>query len=95
MYIRALTGIFISKSNPMGITEKEALILARMRDLFQEHRTEQLNQEIRKKLRMEFNLKTQSLHNMIAILRKKKLITQDNKLHKILRPDANIKIIQK
>lgn len=95
MYIRALTGIFISSQNPAGITEKEAQLLARIRELFTLHRTEQLNQEIRKKLRMELDIKEQSLHNMISILKKKKLITKDNGLHKILKTDATIRIIQK
>jgi hypothetical protein len=93
-YVRSLSGIFISKDNPTGITEREVLLLARIRELFREHRTETLNTEIRKKLRVGFGIKEQSLHNVISTLKKKKLITGENQLHKILRDDATIKIIQ-
>jgi uncharacterized protein YdcH (DUF465 family) len=94
LYVKALTGIFMSRENPTGITEKESYMLAHIKRLFREHNTEQLNQEIRKKLRIAFSVKEQSLHNMISTLKKKKLLTKDNRLHKILRDDATIKIIQ-
>lgn len=79
--IRALSGLFITKDNPNGLSNKECTVLAVLLSLIG-------NQEITKETKIllsnQLNQSLQVTVNYINKFKLKGVIGQDNKLHKIL-----------
>lgn len=95
-YVTAISGVFITPSNPSGLTVREREVVAALLDIIDDG---SINPRIEKKLWQEFkeavNLKTQSMSNMMRVLKEKKAVAFHNgsySLHPILRRNKSLVI---
>jgi len=95
-YVTAISGVFITPSNPSGLTVREREVVAALLDIVDK---DSINPRIQKKEWQQFkqavNLKTQSMSNMMRILKQKKAISFQNgfySLHPILRKNEGLVI---
>lgn len=79
-FVRCLSGLFITKDNPHGLSPKECTILSMMIHLIGD-RTITKNDKI--ELSNQLNQKLQVTVNYINTFKKKGVITKDDKLHAI------------
>lgn len=76
--VRSLSGLFITKDNPLGLTSKECTVIAvilavvKNKEITREHKIEISNQ---------LNQSLQVTTNYCNKFVKKRVITQENKLH--------------
>lgn len=78
-YVRAVSGLFITKNHPSGLTGKEIKIIAKL----MEHSTSGvLTFAARKKTMDELGLKQQNFYNAMTILKSKGVLV-DEELHRI------------
>ena len=78
-YVRAVSGLFITKDHPSGLTGKEVRIIAKL----MEHSTKGVvTFAARKKTMEELGLKTQNFYNAMTILKGKGVLI-DEEMHKI------------
>lgn len=95
-YVTAISGVFITPSNPSGLTVREREVVAALLEIID---GDSINPRIEKKLWQKFketvNLKTQSMSNMMRVLKEKKAVTFHNgvySLHPILRKNEGLLI---
>lgn len=95
-YVTAISGVFITSSNPSGLTVREREVVAALLDIIDGG---DINPRIQKKEWKQFkeavNLKTQSMSNMMRVLKEKKAVTFYNgtySLHPILRKNEGLHI---
>ncbi len=95
-YVTAISGVFITPSNPSGLTVREREVVAALLEIIDKA---SINPRIEKKLWQEFkeavNLKTQSMSNMMRVLKQKKAVSFHNgvyRLHPILRKNEGLTI---
>ena len=93
-YVTAISGVFITPSNPSGLTVREREVVAALLDIVD---GKVINPRIQKKQWQDFklavNLKTQSMSNMMRVLREKKAVNFHNgeySLHPILRKNEGL-----
>lgn len=78
-YVRAVSGLFISKKHPLGLTQKEIKLISK---LIEHSPSGVVTFSARKKTMDEFALKPQNLYNTMTILRSKGVFVEDE-LHKV------------
>lgn len=81
-YVRCLSGLFISKENPSGLSPKECTILAALCFILKDNKRE-INKEVKVELANLTNHNVQVITNYINKFKKKRAITKNNTLHPI------------
>lgn len=84
-YLKAISGLFITKDNPAGFTPKELDMLELLIFLLDEEKSTTVTANIKRKMAEVSNHPLQVITNYIKKLRDKKALTPDNKLHRFLR----------
>lgn len=95
-FVTAVSGIFITPGNPSGLTSREREVVASLLSIIDGGT---INPRIQKALWKQFkesvNLRTQSMSNMMRVLKEKKVVNFDNgvySLHPILRKNEGLHI---
>ena len=95
-YVTAISGVFITPSNPSGLTVREREVVAALLDIIDGG---EINPRIQKKewkgFKEAVNLKTQSMSNMMRVLKEKKAVNFHDgtySLHPILRRNEGLVI---
>jgi len=78
-YVRAVSGLFITKDHPSGLTTKEIRIIAK---LMQHSKSGIVTFSARKKTMDELGLKTQNFYNAMTMLKSKGVMINEE-LHRI------------
>jgi len=78
-YVRAVSGLFITKANPSGLTAKEIEIVAK---LMEYSSSGIITFPARKKTMDDLELKTQNFYNAMTVLKKKGVVVNEE-LHRI------------
>ena len=81
-YVRCLSGLFITKENPSGLSPKECTILAALCFLLGDNKAP-ITKEVKVELANMTNHNFQVITNYIAKFKRKKVITENNTLHPI------------
>ncbi len=76
-FIKSLSGLFITKENPNGISPKELVVFVTLVHLVEDR----IDKEIKVKLSNQLNQSLQVSTNYVTKFKKKGLITKDNKIH--------------
>jgi hypothetical protein len=84
-YIQGVSGLFISKDNPSGLTPKEIDILTAIVFVLAEERSHVIIASTKEKVATLTNHPVQVITNYIKKLRDKRVLSQNNELHKLLR----------
>lgn len=79
--VRSLSGLFITKENPNGISPKECIVIACM--LAHVPNKEILSKEVKITISNQLNQSYQVTTNYVNKLKKKGVITAQDKLHSI------------
>lgn len=82
-FVRALSGVFITKENPQGLTLTEINILVGIYSILLSKKKIVIDKEVKVELANLTNNKLQVIVNYINKLKRKNAITQDDKLHSI------------
>jgi hypothetical protein len=78
-YVRAVSGLFITKDHPSGLTSKEVRIIAKL----MEHSTKGvITFAARKKTMEELGFKRQNFYNAMTVLKSKGVMV-DEEMHRI------------
>jgi len=95
-YVTAISGVFITAANPSGLTVREREVVAVLLDLIDDEKINPRIQKVKWQIfKKAVNLKTQSMSNMMRVLKNKKAVFLDNgyyTLHPILRKDKSLVI---
>lgn len=83
-FVRAVSGLFISKENPQGLTPKECTILAALIFILLSQADKTITKEVRNQLGNMTNHSHQVVTNYINKLKQKGVITEANRLHEVL-----------
>ena len=83
-YVKAASGLFITKSHPSGLTNKEIRIIAK---LIEHASSGVLTFAARKKTMDELVMKRQAFYNAMTILKAKGVLV-DEELHRIFTSDS-------
>lgn len=92
VFIRVLSGLFINKDNPNGLTNKEIQLLALIIMLMQKEGVNVITRLMRKDIRKEMNLSPRNLYNTISELKRKQALTRNDMLASVLRPPVSLTI---
>ena len=82
-YVRAVSGLFITKEHPSGLTSKDIKIIAK---LIEHSKSGIVTFAARKKTMEELGLKQQNFYNAMTILKGKGVLV-DEELHRIFTSD--------
>ena len=82
-YVRAVSGLFITKDHPSGLTSKDIKIIAK---LMEHSKSGIVTFAARKKTMEELELKQQNFYNAMTILKGKGVLV-DEELHRIFTSD--------
>ena len=95
-FVTAVSGVFITPDNPSGLTSRERQVVSVLLEIIDGGT---INPRIQKALWKQFkeavNLRTQSMSNMMRVLKEKKVVNFDKwvySLHPILRKDEGLLI---
>jgi hypothetical protein len=83
-YLQGISGLFISPTNPGGLTPKEIDILTAFVFLLKSGDTKQVTTDIKATVANMFNYPPQVVTNYVKKLRDKKVLTLTNELHPLL-----------
>lgn len=96
-FVTAVSGVFITPGNPSGLTSRERQVVATLLDMAND--AGEIHPRMEKQLWKEFkervNLRTQSMSNMMRVLKEKKAVSFHNgtyTLHPILKKDEGLLI---
>lgn len=78
--VRCLSGIFITKDNPNGLTPKECTVLAVLLSIV---KSQEITKEIKIELSKQLNQKLQVTINYINKFKVKGVITKEDRIHRI------------
>ena len=93
-YVTAISGLFISKDFPSGLTAKEIVIFTVLWNVMEYRNENKITIEVKKQAAEILHISMQVLTNYMVKLRKKKLLTQDNMLNKVFtNPNISISLI--
>jgi len=81
-YIRCISGLFITRSNPKGLTPTEINFVNLSYNVLTKLNQQEFTKEVREELANSMNTKTQVVTNYINTL-KKKGVVKENKLHPV------------
>lgn len=82
-YLQAISGVFISKEHPGGLTPKELDIITAFLFVMDDEEGE-ITSEVKDKVSALFNHPRQVITNYVKKLRDKGVITRANKIHKLI-----------
>ena len=82
-FVRSISGLFITKANPNGITPKECAVLGALIYVMNSRQVEEIDKDVREDLANLTNHSLQVTINYINKFKKKGLIV-DNKLNSLL-----------
>lgn len=82
-FVRAVSGLFITKNNPSGLTPKECTLIAVLIFILKQQGRTIVTKEIKEELANTTNHNFQVVTNYIAKLKSKGVINEDNKLHDV------------
>lgn len=82
--VRSLSGLFITKENPSGLSPKECMVLAMLLFLVKNTESKNITKEIKVQLSNQLNQSLQVTLNYINKFKKKNVVLKDNTLHPIL-----------
>ena len=82
-FVRCLSGLFITKENPPGLTPTELTVLATLFAVLQQHKATTIDKEIRKELATAMNSGLQTAVNYVNKFKKKGVVLNNNTLHPI------------
>ena len=83
-YVRAVSGLFITKNNPSGLTSKEIRIIAK---LMQHSSSGVVTFATRKRVMDELEIKQQHFYNSMTTLKSKGVLVNEE-LHRIFTSDS-------
>jgi len=83
-YVRAVSGLFITKDHPSGLTSKDIKIIAK---LMEHSKSGIVTFAARKRTMEELGLKQQNFYNAMTILKGKGVLV-DEELHRIFTSDT-------
>lgn len=86
-FIRSLSGLFITKNNPGGITPKECTILAALLHILSQKESNVVTKEVKEELANMTNHSMQVITNYINKFKKKGVLLKDSTPHSILTQD--------
>lgn len=90
VFVRSLSGLFITKTNPTGLTPKECIILAALIYVLDEKNTRIITKEIKEELANMTNHSLQVITNYINKFRIKDVVTSSNTINSIFYKDKII-----
>lgn len=76
--VRSLSGLFITKENPSGLTPKECTVLAILLSIV---KSQKITKEIKIELSKQLNQKLQVTINYINKFKAKGVITKEDRIH--------------
>jgi len=82
-FVRCLSGLFITKENPKGLTPAELTVVAALYSILKNTKEEVINRDVRLALANLNNFSFQVAVNYVNKLKSKGVVTADNKLHPI------------
>lgn len=82
-FIRCISGLFITKENPHGLTPVEMMFLSKLISILQQQNKQSIDKDVKIELANVTNQGLQVVLNYLTRLRKKGVI-EENKLHSIL-----------
>lgn len=82
-YIRCISGLFMTKDNPNGLSPKECTILAQIVFILKQQGKDTIDKEVKQELSNINNHTLQVSTNYVNKLKRKNTITKDNKLHQV------------
>lgn len=82
-FVRSVSGIFITKDNPNGLTPKECTLIAMLIAKVQKANVNVISKEMKIELANESNHTLQIVTNYINKFKKKSVINKEGGLHKI------------
>lgn len=95
-FVTAVSGVFITPGNPSGLTLRERQVVAALLEIIDGGTINpRIEKELWKQFKESVNLRTQSMSNMMRVLREKKVVTFENglySLHPVLRKDEGLLI---
>ena len=80
-FVRSISGIFMNKSNPNGITNKECTLIAQLIFILSEKSTTVVDRQVKIELANMTNHNLQVITNYIGKFKNKGIILEDNKIH--------------
>jgi hypothetical protein len=82
-FVRCLSGLFITKDNPGGLTPTELTITAAIYSILKTRKTFEIDKEVKLELANLNNSTFQVAVNYINKLKTKGVVTKDNRLHPV------------
>lgn len=82
-FVRCLSGLFITKSNPKGLTPTELTVVAILYSILITKEVNEVDKEVRLKLANLLNCSLQVAVNYVNKLKTKGVITKTNALHPV------------
>lgn len=82
-YVTAISGLFISKDNPGGLTKQEIKIFSLLIEEMRKEQETKLSTNTRKILAKKLNYSFQVMTNYITKFKNKRLLNKDKSLHPI------------
>lgn len=87
-YIQGISGVFITPRNPHGLSPKEIDILSALIYTMREQQTDYVLTSTRKQVAVMMDISHQVVTNYLKKFRSKQLLTEDNKLHPLLKTSS-------
>lgn len=89
-YLQGVSGLFITKDNPGGLTPKELDILTALIFILEEESTVTITAEVKSQVASMTNHPIQVITNYVKKLRDKNVLTKNNTLHPVLKDTSVI-----
>lgn len=83
-FVRSISGFFITKENPLGLSPTELTVLAALYSLLLQNKKEVIDKATKEQVANAANTRLQVITNYISKFKKKGVVTKDNRLHPIL-----------
>lgn len=82
-FVRSLSGIFITKENPQGLSPKECTVLAVLLSQVEDKHSKVITRGMKVDASNQLNQSLQVTTNYVNKFKKKGVVTKDNALHSI------------
>ena len=91
-YTRAISGLFISREHPSGVTPKEISVFSLLWSMMIYYEEDKITPRVKRNTADMLKMELQILTNYVGKLKKKRLINKDNTLNNLFK-DTNLSII--
>ncbi len=86
-FTRGLSGLFMSKDNPNGLSPKECFVVCTLLSILLRKHSKVVTKEVKIELANNLNQSVQVVTNYLVKLRKKGVIDKDETLHQVFFTD--------